>query len=858
MRLSNLSQTVSRYRHALTALISLVLFSLALYMLHKELAHTHFSDLRTALQHIPAGSLLVALAATAASYLFLTGYDLLALRYLQHALPYRQVLLTSFIATAVGHNLGMAMLSGGAVRLRSYTAWGLGAAEVATIVALVGMTFGVGASFSASLVLLLEPGLMGEVLHVGQGAIRALGILLLVAVALYIGTTWVRQRPVRFRAWQFRLPSVQIALGQLVLSSLDLVSAALVLYCLLPAHAEVSFAVLLGVYIVALVAGIVSHVPGGLGVFETVLLLSLPQIPRDSLLVSILLYRCIYYLLPLALAALTAAALSTRGLHRHFQRNEQEIERLMNGIVPNVAGSIVLIVGAILLFSGALPAEPERLHALGALLPLALLESSHLLGSMAGLALIVLARALYRRIHIAYYLVSWLLVAGIVASLLKGLDYEEALVALFALLILWLGRRAFDRQSSLMASVFTNEWWWSILLVVGASVWLGLFSHKHVDYANDLWWQFAFDDDASRFLRASLLVMLATLGLALAQLLRAPKPEPSQPTPQDLTDAARIIRASSQIDAALALLGDKRLLFNVERTGFVMYQVQGDSWIAMGDPVGPDADRATLAWEFRELAEQHGGRIAFYQVPVSSLPLYADLGLGAVKLGEEAIVPLESFSLDGAARSKLRQAHHRGVRDGLRFEWAPAQAIPALIPQLRQISDAWLAGKYMHEKGFSLGYFQPDYLAQCPCVLVWQQENLLAFANILSSANHEELSIDLMRHMPEAPNGLMDYLFIELMLYGAREGYARFNLGMAPLSGLETQVLAPVWSRIGNLLFKHGESFYGFQGLRAYKEKFNPVWEPRYLAAPARLGLPVVLLDAAALIAGGVKEVFWK
>ena len=96
------------------------------------------------------------------------------------------------------------------------------------------------------------------------------------------------------------------------------------------------------------------------------------------------------------------------------------------------------------------------------------------------------------------------------------------------------------------------------------------------------------------------------------------------------------------------------------------------------------------------------------------------------------------------------------------------------------------------------------------------------------------------------------------MLYGAREGYARFNLGMAPLSGLETQVLAPVWSRIGNLLFKHGESFYGFQGLRAYKEKFNPVWEPRYLAAPARLGLPVVLLDAAALIAGGVKEVFWK
>jgi phosphatidylglycerol lysyltransferase len=115
-----------------------------------------------------------------------------------------------------------------------------------------------------------------------------------------------------------------------------------------------------------------------------------------------------------------------------------------------------------------------------------------------------------------------------------------------------------------------------------------------------------------------------------------------------------------------------------------------------------------------------------------------------------------------------------------------------------------------------------------------------------------------MRYLPEAPRGVMDYLFVELMLWGMKEKYRWFNLGMAPLSGIQDHALAPLWNRLGAFVFRHGEHFYNLQGLRRYKEKFDPEWEPRYLASPGGLALPRILTNIASLISGGVKGVIGK
>jgi phosphatidylglycerol lysyltransferase len=248
----------------------------------------------------------------------------------------------------------------------------------------------------------------------------------------------------------------------------------------------------------------------------------------------------------------------------------------------------------------------------------------------------------------------------------------------------------------------------------------------------------------------------------------------------------------------------------------------------------------------------------FYEVSGRALPLYIDLGLSLLKLGEEALVPLADFQLEGSERADLRHARRRAQRDGATFEVIPAAHAPPLLPRLKAISDAWLEDKATAEKSFSLGAFSERYLAEFPVAIVKSEGDIVAFANLWGTETRQELSVDLMRFLPDAPRSSMDFLFIELMLWGRAQGYATFNLGMAPLAGLENRALAPLWHRLGSFLYAHGEAFYNFEGLRRYKSKFEPVWKPRYLASPGGLRLPRVLLEVSTLISGGLRELIAK
>jgi phosphatidylglycerol lysyltransferase len=173
-------------------------------------------------------------------------------------------------------------------------------------------------------------------------------------------------------------------------------------------------------------------------------------------------------------------------------------------------------------------------------------------------------------------------------------------------------------------------------------------------------------------------------------------------------------------------------------------------------------------------------------------------------------------------------------------------------PALARVSDAWLAQKATHEKGFSNASFDVRYLEQFPLAVIRSEGEIVAFANLWLGAGKDEFSVDLMRHLPDAPNGTLDLLFWELLLCGRNEGYRWFNFGMAPLSGLEAQPGAQLWKRVGTFVYRHGEHFYNFEGLRRYKAKFDPVWTPLYLASPGGLDLPPILLDVAGVIAGSM------
>lgn len=288
-----------------------------------------------------------------------------------------------------------------------------------------------------------------------------------------------------------------------------------------------------------------------------------------------------------------------------------------------------------------------------------------------------------------------------------------------------------------------------------------------------------------------------------------------------------------------------------------MYGIQGRSWVSMGDPVGPWEEQKELIEMFRQKANSDGGWPVFYQVCAEMLPVYRDIGLEIFKIGEEARVPLTGFSLSGSARRGLRRTVRRIEQQGGRFEVSLPPQQDCFISELRQVSDTWLREKNAHEKRFSLGFFDEAYLRDVPIATVRFQDQVVAFANIWLSADHEEISVDLMRQLAAAPSGIMEYVISQLMSWGSIQGYRWFDLRMAPLAGLPQTGHRSRLERVGALAFRHGSKFYNFQGIRRYKEKFRPVWEPRYLAAPPGLRLPRVVLDIPLLISGGLRNLLF-
>jgi phosphatidylglycerol lysyltransferase len=333
---------------------------------------------------------------------------------------------------------------------------------------------------------------------------------------------------------------------------------------------------------------------------------------------------------------------------------------------------------------------------------------------------------------------------------------------------------------------------------------------------------------------------------------------PARPEAADLERARPIIERSARTYPNLAYRGDKSLVFSHGGNAMLMYGRMGRSWIAMGDPVGPEDEARELARRFSEECGRLRRWCVFFEVSPEHLDWYLDLGLSITKLGEEARVRLAHFDLERPELARVRQARAKLDRMGCRFELVTREAVGAMLPELLEVSDAWLARKATREKGFSNATFDAAYLTHFPAAVVRRGGRIIAFANLWRGAGREELSVDLMRHRPDAPNGTMDLLFSELMRRGRDEGYAWFNLGMAPLSGLAAHADAPLWDRVGTFLYRHGEHFYNFRGVRAYKEKFDPAWTPLYLASPGGAVLPAILLDATALIAGGYAGIFTR
>lgn len=834
-------------------LLGVVLVVAVGFILHRELRDIPTHQILAYAQSLPTTAVAIALALSALSYVVLTAYDALALVYLDHWLPYRRIAMASFVGYVVNHNLGPIFLGGSAVRYRLYSSWGLSSVQIAQVIAFTGLTFWLGFLTLAGLILVVEPRSMHALVPLDPDLTRLLGLVGPLLVGAYLARCALRAKPIRLRSWEISMPTPTIGSAQIAVSSLDWLAASSVLWVLLPETPHLTYGVFFGSFLLAQVIGVASTVPAGLGVFEATLLIALaPYAPKSELLGAVLVFRGVYYVVPLAVAAILLGGYELVARRAHASEVGRFVSRWMPEVVPPTLALLMFVSGALLLFGGTTPTETSKLEWLGRALSPLVVNLSNFVASLVGMGLVLLARGLQLRLNAAWLGAVALLVAGIATALLHSLDVETASVLGAALLALLPCRRYFDRSSSLLDEPLTPSWTFAAVLALVGAGWLLLFSYRHVEYQADLWWQFELSSQASRGLRALAGAAVVFLGFGVARLVRPVPTEPLAPSDEDWTTIEAIVRDAPVASAHLALAGDKSVLLSTSRRAFLMYGVSGSSFVALHDPIGPADEAAELIWRFHELATRRSGRTIFYEVGSAHLPTYVDLGLSVMKIGEEAHVTLPDFSLDGPGHARLRRAHRQAIEEGCRFEVVPASDVPDIMTQLSQVSDAWLNAKASREKGFSLGRFDPAYIQRFPVAIVRREERIIAFANLWESGQQKEVSPDLMRQITNGPKGLMDYLFIEMMEWTRDRGYERFGLGVAPMSGLEDHALAPLWSRTGEFLYRHGEPLYNFQGLRHYKDKFDPDWSPRYLVSPGGFALPKIIADIAALVSGGL------
>lgn len=847
-------ETRIRWRAIIPVLV-LLLFGGALWALHNQLTQFHWSEMWGYTKSLPFSHIMLAIFATLGSYLAVIGYNLVALRYAHQKVPLKVVAFNSFVINAFSLNMGAAILSSNAVRLRLYGRHGFTGGEMVKVVIACGLFTLLGQAILCGVYLsthpLPVPAQMPVPIRIGQ----PVGVVLTIVAAFALGALIFRIRPVVTRNWRVPLVPWKLLRNGIIWSIADWTCAALVILALLPSVPGWTLAQVFSVILLAQLAGTLTSVPGGLGVVEFVIIGMLPDTVSDSeVLGALLAYRLIYLLGPFLIAVGMFVSTEIHAQRETLVAKAEPWLELWRKIAPNVLALLVFLSGVLLLVSGSTPGLPTRMDWLAHFVPLVLVEASHFLASAIGLFLLVLAWSLRRRVNAAWITTVILLSLSILLSLLKGLDWEEALLLGAVLAVLVSIRREFYRHATLFAERFSIRWWFLTVLVLVGAAWIGFLAYRHVDYADELWWRFTYAGHAPRFLRALAGTSILLMALALAQMLRTSTlaGEREVKMPGDIEQ--KIIANSTDCEACLAWLGDKRFLVNEAGTAFLMYGTFGRSRVQLGDPIGPEEEWEGLLWQFREECTERGMRPVVYGLSEEHAHHYLDVGLQLFKAGEEARIHLPKFELSGGSRKELRKTIARFEDRGFVFEIHPKEKFEEFAPELREVSDGWLQDKNAKEKSFSLGSFREDFLCHFPFATITQEGKIVAFANLFASGKGTyEFSIDLMRFHPElSPNGTMQYLFVKLMLWGQQQGYEWFSLGVAPLSGLQNRPMSPLWHKVGATIFRHAEHFYNFQGLRAYKDKFKPKWVSAYIAVPNIMDLPPALMDTSALVSGGV------
>ncbi|QED50100.1 bifunctional lysylphosphatidylglycerol flippase/synthetase MprF [Cytobacillus dafuensis] len=826
----------------LKIIFPLILLILAVIEIKKFTGDINVDLLRHEVSQIHYLKLAIVLLITMAAIIPMFFYDLVIVKKLEITVPTIKLIKQSLIINSFSNLIGFAGLIGVMLRTYLYQTHEMDKRRLLKTIANVSLFYLTGISL-LSLVILAGYRDFPLLLSKKWIYLAVIGVGMYLPLLLIISS--IKKNKGSDTSINLRTKFQLILISFMEWTAIFLAIWILAMVIKIPLH----FNEIFPIFIAASCAGIVSMIPGGLGSFDLVFIWGSQHfgIQDEKILFLLILYRIGYLFIPFLIGFVLF-------VKEFWEKWNKSWDNLPNVLLQNASHVLITILvffsGLILLLSASVPGIVKRLKFVEDLLSFPIISLSHQLTVAAGFLLLGLSRGIEYKVKRAYHLTIAVLFFAALFSLFKGFDYEEAIVMLVVAFLLRMSKSRFYRESYVLTWSKTIFDIIMIILITSMYVIIGYINLPTAKINIPIKFiPYVITDYRDLFYSAFIGLNIALFVLIIGNVFKKPRNRfMERSNSQEEKIREHIKKYNGNVLTHLIFLHDKFIFWNNKNNVLFSFQKYADKLVILGEPIGEKSDFRHAIEEFQQISDLHGYTPVFYEVSNKMLPYLHESGFAFFKLGEEALVDLEQFSLSGKKMKGERAVKNKFERENYIFEIIKPPFSHELLNELKEISDDWLQGR--REKGYSLGFFDENYLNKAEIAILKEKgTKIIAFTSLMPVYDHKEtISVDLMRFIPDSPSGTMDFILLSLFEWAKEERFKNFNLGMAPLSNVGHSKFAFLSEKIAEQIYLHGHFFYQFQGLRKFKEKYANSWESKYLAYRRKSSLPFTMTQVTLLI----------
>ncbi|GHT47008.1 hypothetical protein AGMMS49936_06930 [Endomicrobiia bacterium] len=815
--------------------LGLLTFVGALWILRDQFKDLSYVEIVSSLKTMPVLKIVLASALALSYYLILGGYDIIAFKYigLNVLLKPKDILFICFISNVLGSNIGYSMFFGGSVRYRLYPIHNVSMANITKVLLFSSATIWLGLLVVGGLVFTFAPvsvsfSLRRFNVNLSAQTMQIIGIVAVVILLSYVLLSLFRSKPVKIFKWTLTFPSIKIAVSQILIAMCDWIVASLTFYVLMPTGFTSYFG-LLGVFLAAQVAVIGSQLPGGVLVFESVIMSLLPNSANNPSIASVfLVYRAVFYFFPLLIAIILLGYLEVMMLVKKFNERARIFGKTVSSIIVQALALWSFFTGMIMMFSTFTPFARAHLKFMINLLPSWFADLSHFLLSTTAMAMLFISRAIQLRVKNAWRITCIFISFAIVLILILGESHLVLACLVVLLTALLVSRKYFYRDISILNTAFSTWWFIAVGGVFALSVLIGFFVNKqdisswtHLDV---LFKNIFSTTNTARFLIRTSLGIGAIFIITVEQIWRNFSKKPVSFTKDDIKNIAY---SSDYAYALNALAFDKSYIVNKQKDAFIMYAKARDNWIVLGDPVGRHANKNELLWKFKEITDNASVKPAFIGIDHKYVQIYGDVGFDIFNLGQEAKIPLGAFNKEDELFKSFCDLEKEIESAGFKYKTLHSDQFEQYREIFADINKEWCKDTNYIERNFIPGKYDDSYMKDMDFGVLEKDDKVYAFSVLAKTKNKYEISSGIVRYL-KCDKDIFAYIIFKNILQAKENGYKWFDIGLAYFPAIDnSSEVVKYFAK----MFMFSEHFnYDLASLRNFKDKFCPEWRNKYVA----------------------------